>query len=46
MFAEEKVFFLNTLQIDEGEDGGDLGEPEQNFAPYTDASFDPNTTLP
>ena len=32
--------------MDEGEDGVDLGEPEQNFALDLDASFDPDAALP
>ena len=34
------------MLIDEGEDGDDLGVPEQNFAPDLDASIDPDATLP
>ena len=42
----KRHFLLDTLLIDVGDDGDDLGEPEQNFAPDLDASFDPDATLP
>ena len=34
------------MLIDEGEDGDDLGEPEQNFALDLDTSFDTDATVP
>ena len=41
----KRHFLLDTLLIDEVADGDDLGEPEQNFAPDLDASFNPDATL-